>query len=173
MISIIANVENEICKDITEDKKQEILNQFDVSFKKYNFEIFLSKVNPLKPNPLETNPITIDIDLYRDTLKCKSLILKNGTYINEIALCPWEYRIKIRANQTVGYKYPMYRKEAHCICSTCDARIKNVYSCMPVLESMPCLVRDKCGSDGYYQWVPNIERVSVACVCASYTTNKF
>ena len=161
--------DSKFCMDISNEKKESIFREFDAIYRKYSYEMLLSKVVPDTSKALKVND-----DLYRDKLNCKSALsahlykFNNATHLSERALCPWEFRIKIRANHTLPYKYPMHKKEAYCKCETCDARIRNVYKCMPVLVPMPCLIRlDTCGSDGYYQWIPNIEQISVACVCAS------
>ena len=148
------------CMDISDDKKELIFKEFDSIFRKYNNEIIVSKANPQ-----HNHSNGLNINLYRENRNCTS-IKKNTTYLSDRAMCPWVYRIKIRSNRTLSNKYPVYRREAHCLCSDCDANMK--HKCMPVLESMPCLERlEKCNADGYYMWVPTIERISVACVCAS------
>ena len=151
----------QICKDISEERKETIYKEFDAIYRKYTNQLILAKINPLNMKTDIVNP-----DLYRKKGDCKK-VEQNSTYVNERALCPWEYRLRIRANHTLSNKYPLYRKEAHCMCEKCDGRIKFNRMCIPVMEPMPCLVRqENCGSDGYYRWMPQVELVSVACVCA-------
>lgn len=100
--------------------------------------------------------------------------------INQASVCPWRYH-----NSLSSDLFPMWRKQVKCTCDDCtllqsdftQRRKKsndnghrsgtgNVYGCLPVLRSEPVLTRGKCGSDGFYEWIPSTEQVNTACVCA-------
>ena len=172
LIKLLSCHSNNYCMDISNEKKEAIYKEFDSIYRKFNNEMMLLKVGPSSHNL----PTIMGISSKMNNVNKDCQILtnktmtRNSTYINERSTCPWEYRIKIRTNQTLSHKYPMHIREAHCLCDSCDSSRddnKSVHNrCMPVLMSMPCLMRlDKCGSDGYYRWIPHIEQISVACVC--------
>ena len=89
---------------------------------------------------------------------------RNLTTLNQQSLCPWKYMVAMRVN-----KYPPFRPEVKCTCDKCTTLSSELVSetgCMPVLKAMPVLVRGKCDDDGFYMWMPTVEHVNVACVCA-------
>ena len=93
--------------------------------------------------------------------------------MNQQSLCPWKYEVKRRPN-----RFPHYKSVVKCTCDSCqpilddDLKRKHLYTCHPVLQSQPSLVKGKCGSDGYYDWKPELEFINVACVCGYSNTYK-
>ena len=85
-------------------------------------------------------------------------------------MCPWKYIVTHRND-----KYPFYKTDVKCTCDKCLFKNKNTnyiqnnYACQPVFKHVPVLVKKECGLDGFYKWLPFVEEINYACVCA---TNK-
>lgn len=90
---------------------------------------------------------------------------RNTTSVNKRSICPWKYVISGRVD-----KFPPIKTEAKCTCSKCTTfgnkdLPENMYNCMPVMKSIPVLVKGECGPDGYFTWTPSTEEINVACIC--------
>lgn len=90
--------------------------------------------------------------------------VRNITSPNTRSICPWKYVVVENADF-----YPKTRVMAKCTCSSCMTLENNklppfVYKCMPVFKPVPLLKRSDC-VNGYFEYVPHTEEVSVACIC--------
>ena len=89
---------------------------------------------------------------------------RNSTTTNQLSLCPWSYAVIYRYD-----RYPQLRTIAKCTCDSCttiDGLLSKLYNCIPVYDTVPYLKKSWCGADGYYNWIPMMEQISVACACA-------
>ena len=157
--------EYSMCKEISEMRRESIYKEFDSLYRQYNNEVFYSRGITQEPHVVRH----VNIDLLRDKGKCFDINSNTTTssQIQSVAICPWTYKIKKRSNASLGLKYPTLRREAHCMCDSCHNKSNESFKCMPILQAMTCLERsNKCDHEGYYKWIPNIEMISVGCVCA-------
>jgi len=159
------------CKDLSELRKENIFKEFDSLYRQYLNEVFYARGISQEPHVSRN----MNFNLLRDKGQCFDFIQNrsmNKTQIENVSTCPWTYKIKKRTNVTMGFKYPTYRREAHCLCDSCQSvgnKGKNAssYHCLPILQAMTCLERSRqCDHEGFYKWIPSIEMISVGCVCA-------
>ena len=89
---------------------------------------------------------------------------RNLTSLNQQSLCPWKYVVTLNID-----RFPPYRSVAKCTCDSCQSiegtLSKKIYICYPVYQRVPSLIKGECGADGYFQWIPKMEEINVACVC--------
>ena len=154
-----------MCMEVNEERKEYIFKEYDSYFRKYLESTFYSR-------GITNDIFSFDVDenSLREKGKCenKRNFTSNSTVKTQFsATCPWVYKIKRR----IGIKYPALRREAHCLCDSCQNKmIENktrIYKCRPILNSMTCLEKsNRCDHEGFYKWIPSIEMISVGCVCA-------
>ena len=92
----------------------------------------------------------------------------NMTKINEMAICPWHTKVVTRKD-----RYPSVVLHTVCNCEKCQrVNTENedvAYKCQPVYKLSPALIKShKCNTDtNVYEWIPALEKIAVACVCAN------
>ena len=147
-----------MCMDISEMRKELLYKEFDSLYRQYMSEVFFTKGIVQTPYD-KINAANLNMTLLRDKGECNLKSIKSKHFNS---MCPWVYKIKNR----LGSKYPTLRREAHCSCDSCNRN----FTCMPILEAMTCLEKSprECDHDGFAKWIPNIEMISVGCVCSQY-----
>jgi hypothetical protein len=157
----------EECVDISDQAKEKIYTEYSKLFREYMTDVIFNRSQTKDPYTLKIDP-----KFLIDNGSCQLYFKNHMDHVNEASMCPWVNKIKYRFNKTLGYKYPEWRVEAHCLCDKCNSfdflnsSVSN-YGCVPIVKPETCLERSKkCGPDGYWKWIPSIEMVNVACACS-------
>ena len=82
---------------------------------------------------------------------------RNFSSLSQRSMCPWKYEVTSQKN-----RFPHLRVNVKCTCDSCQVN----HVCVPVTQLVPVLVRDGCDDDGYFKWIPSLDKLNVACVCA-------
>ena len=98
--------------------------------------------------------------------------MRNFSLINEAVLCPWHTQIEFRID-----RYPRMITRIKCNCQSCFESHPHIvveylkedlrYTCQELMKLQPALVRSEKCINGTYEWVPVLERVATACICAN------
>jgi hypothetical protein len=90
---------------------------------------------------------------------------RNRTLINQKAICPWIYTVEKRED-----RYPFLVSKVKCTCNSCTTsslKYNKLYRCVPIMKETPVLVRQMtCSKDGFKEWKPTFENITISCVCA-------
>ncbi|CAF0855569.1 unnamed protein product [Brachionus calyciflorus] len=138
--------------------------ELDEMYSKYVIEFLKLEEIQLKKSLGDVHNDTADFDFeksaYFENTQCNEHI-RNRTLINQQSLCPWRNKIIHRDD-----RYPRYKSIAKCTCENCATKSQSFFNCMPVFRTAPVLIRKKCLSNGTNEWIPGLEKISFACVCA-------
>lgn len=132
------------CKDLDEDSLIKLYSKYQILYRENKLQLLV----------------------INDDLISKRSVFENSECKwapHHQSLCPWQYIHKYRKD-----KFPRYLLEAKCTCKKCNLE-KHLnsgdYGCIPVYESSLVLVKRNCGLDGFYKWMPAVEKINMACVC--------
>jgi hypothetical protein len=147
------------CSYPSNDYLESVLLEYFSYYRKYQESIYEKLLNNEEIS--NQNYETGRYSHFVENTECLHLN-RNKTRINHQSLCPWQYVITHRLD-----RYPFYRKQVKCTCENCsNIKSKKDFKCMPIVKTQPVLLRTGCSQDGYYKWIPSVEEVNVACVCA-------
>ena len=163
------------CKELGQDRLDQLLFERDTLMRRRD-EFKMRKNAHYDPTPNTPNEAanTNSLLLLSQLVDQSDCIVQNRKHMRKLgekAVCPWKRQTTpVRAD-----KYPWIRSFAKCTCDRCAPLSANSslpnYGCMPVRVNMPVLERQaRCDTEGFQVWTPNVEEVSVACVCALKTT---
>lgn len=164
-ISIIKNLTSKTCIDPNEEVLAATLVGFMNQYYPVNGMINVKEVQFVFRSIIDHSILLSSSNhvIYGDK---KCLNKKIQTKLNELALCPYHYRIDYRSNRK-----PNLRANAICNCKNCTRPpVENAdifYRCSPLRVLMPALKREIC-VNGVYQWKPIYEYVNVACECQPF-----
>ena len=150
---------NSKCINPSDADLTSLLSEYDIIFRQHRENItklIRSRVSTAKIN---------NYNHLVDNSMC-NLNDRASININERSMCPWKI-----VNTYVPDRFPHIKSEVKCSCDKC-VKIGNEfmptldYGCMPVLHTLAVLVKGDCLSNGFFEWLPSLEEVSVACTCA-------
>ncbi|RNA42781.1 hypothetical protein BpHYR1_040951 [Brachionus plicatilis] len=160
-------INNNQCRDPDEDYLGRLFIDYEMTYRKYEEIVFKTKTFEEKINSSYIIRITRE-NLFENT---ECLMSSRRTLdVSKKSLCPWKSVITYRQD-----RFPFYKLENKCTCSKCsligDKFLDvNSFGCSPVIETVPVLVRGKCGSDGFFIWEPSLEESNLYCTCSLLTS---
>ena len=145
------------CKNYGRSHLDKIYSEYLNQYRQFE-EIQLQKFLPDFQNDLEDQ--IYDRNLILENSQCNEH-KRNRTLLNQQSLCPWKLTVFYRKD-----KYPHYISIAKCTCQTCTSKSNLFFECVPVFKTVPVLERSICNPNGFFEWKKEIERMTIACVCA-------
>jgi hypothetical protein len=150
------------CSDPSEEKLASMLVGFNNQYQ-FNGLLGIKQLkNNIYKNFLDNVEIAKRQFLDYENNVCDSRL--NLTKLNELAICPYHFKIIDRTD-----RFPHLRTQAVCNCANCTRNPLSddaIYKCMPITILMPVLKKDtNVCVDGVYSWKPILEYISIACEC--------
>ena len=144
---------------------KKIQNKFFSSFNYNNNDDYDYNYDSSTSKEIDNVYSTDTIRTHTDNSQCFKH-LRNRTVLNQKSMCPWKYVI-LKRNDI----FPKMIVHVKCTCERCSSghskNFFNKYKCFPLFKNLPILRKGQCGTDGYYEWRPDTEKINIACICAT------